>query len=206
LVNAMLKLSIVEEYRNLDELMASLQDVAADSVRQLSRNNWIRVGPNAWLLAAKKTTLMCRQDQDGTYVVEQRIRLSAFGNVKAPYALTKYQPMFSTLSPFTTLKEALHTADQWVRHTVGYMPHVLEWRAAWRQMPATSQQTNLLKQRGLWHSDTWTKGRAADMLTRSFEGVFRGWRQEQRQSASRQKKLQTTAKVMEKRIQSVDRE
>ncbi|KAI9593954.1 P-loop containing nucleoside triphosphate hydrolase protein [Syncephalis fuscata] len=242
----------VTEYTTLDDVISGRSEM---HIRKLSKYNWLRISHNAYLLSLPDASIRL-EEKAGNWQIKYRLKLTAMGQPMRPESnadpraskvlngdgqhpsntiadrrrhrgFTRY----FTIDGFIpdTLKEAVHTADQWATARGGFTMPQLEWRAAWRYTPATPSQLRLLREKRIISDEDkdtasipqskqksrleaaanlvqstlpsvqrgWTKGQAADMLTRIFEGGI---------AELRKRELDRQALEMEKQRKQAARE
>ncbi|RKP23421.1 P-loop containing nucleoside triphosphate hydrolase protein [Syncephalis pseudoplumigaleata] len=178
----------VTEYKAIDDVLSGRSEA---HIRKLSRFCWLRIDELVYMLSLPDASVRIEyksgKAQAWHTMAGKEARLNAF-----PSSLS----ISSDDLKATSLEEAVHAADQWVNARGGFAQAQVEWRAAWRHTPASPAQMRILRERKIISSSDdddndadgdnssgalidanlpavqrgWTKGQAADMLTRAFEG------------------------------------
>lgn len=155
----------------------SVLDLIADTsgekhIRSISRNAWVQVGPNKYVLSGPHGTYLRLEkgdtaEDDEIKFVAWEIRALPTGVSKSPYAAPR------KLLEASTFADAVHGADKYASEKY---PHLLISRnKSWRSGPPTDGQLKFLnKLRGekdRLESTDITKGKAADMIIKLRHGA-----------------------------------
>ena len=171
LYNDMIRSLKVSEYEDPFSLLQG-QDGQHLNIRRVSRHNWLRIGPDTYFLSLPVGSLRITRDLNSAsdilnYVVYRKYPTKK--NIHATYAalLPNIHGRY--------LADVIRMCDAYVKREFGHLPSVLEWNAPWRKAPASSAQIELLRRRSILSDKELqyiTKGRATDLLAKSFEGAF----------------------------------
>ncbi|KAI3318616.1 P-loop containing nucleoside triphosphate hydrolase protein [Xylariaceae sp. AK1471] len=171
-------LSGVKDGRNItfveyDSVLDLISDTSGEKhIRSISKNGWVQVGPDRYILSGPEGTFIRlqkaeRETEDQPEFVAWEIRALPKGASRSPFAAPRQ------LLQAATLADAVHGADKYASEKY---PHMLISRhMRWRSGPPTDGQLKFLnKLRGendkLKVTDI-TKGKAADMITKVRHGA-----------------------------------
>ncbi|RKP09189.1 P-loop containing nucleoside triphosphate hydrolase protein, partial [Thamnocephalis sphaerospora] len=181
----------VTEYTSLEDFSGGKREAR---VRKLSQYNWLCVGDDAYTLSLRDATVRVDRDEDNADPLQPLVNAQPMRGPMVKRGFTRYYTLHGL--NLDTLGDAIDAADRWANARGGFIRAHISWNAPWRRLPATETQLRLLRKHNLIPPDAvpaqadantqgsalpkaqrgWTKGRAADLITRLFEGGLKEWR------------------------------
>ncbi|KAF8455030.1 P-loop containing nucleoside triphosphate hydrolase protein [Kalaharituber pfeilii] len=152
------------EFIHYESIFDLIGDTANERwIRQVSKNAWVKVGNNEYILPAMKDFLKIEQDENGKYRVI--LKKPPAYHIYANQFMT--EPVKALANDIETLEHAVMGADT---YAAKHYPRIfIIHTAPWRKEPASENQLNALNRMmpdGDWEQKGLTKGRAADITTR----------------------------------------
>lgn len=155
-------------FTDYDSVHDLVQDSSGEAhIRSLSKNAWVRVSQERYVLAAPRGRISIVGDESGLFSVYHNRTLPTQGKGNAP--LSRPRETASSLD----FVHAVHAADTLADSVFGSM--FISLRQPWRKKPASPGQVeflnkHILKQNPIGVQDI-TKGQAADMITKIVNGA-----------------------------------
>ncbi|KAI8819173.1 P-loop containing nucleoside triphosphate hydrolase protein [Fimicolochytrium jonesii] len=153
-------------------------DTEAEEFRRMkTKMAWVRTGPASCALEVQKRKAVLVTQKNGPdgellcdvtleHLIEIASSYKHLHNPRKPRFFTK-RTSLGTLDDF---RLALHSAETYLRTHGLASPHIFR-SAPWRREAPTNAQIEYLKKMRVENYDGWTKGKAADVLTKLRRGA-----------------------------------
>jgi ATP-dependent helicase IRC3 len=181
------------QFTKYDSVYDLLEDVQSERhIRSISRNSWVRVGNDKYILSESSGWLTLEKEND---IFNVRHVMKFTDPVSEQAQFTRPRLIASGSDLETAVRAAdTYASDKFEEHFIA------SWKP-WRQNPATAGQIKLLNQAGIRkgkvQAGELNRGQAADMITKLKFGGKKRFKQNEMQRRKAERQADAAKKMSE---------